>query len=432
MAAGPDILATLEPAPAPVPDSGGGARWAIAGGVAVVLLGLGLSVRVWTGGAPEVSYTRSQVARQDIQQTVSSTGTLEAVTTVDVGTQVSGRITELLVDYNDDVASGQILAQIDPVLLKAEVESAQATLTQRRASAALARQELERTEYLAAREAATPQELQVAEAATVEGNALVRSAQVALNRAQRNLEYATIVSPIDGTVVSREVEVGQTVNAGTSTPTLYTLVGDLDEMQILATVDEADIGVLKPDQAATFTVQAWPDRSFEGKVRKVRLQSTTTDSVVTYTAVIDVPNEERLLLPGMTTSVDFVVAEAENVLAVPRAALRFKPDREALPERPKGERSKAGGGQRGGESKQEAGDEEWGTVWISDEGGDLRPLRVRIGLSDAAMVEVSGEGLEEGLHVVTGQQAVGESEASSSPFQSESEGRRGPGGPGGF
>lgn len=438
-----DLIAELEPSDGqdtPGPSKAGPGKhkrkgWVLGGVALLLLLGTGLGLKQWVFTEDASSWRSSEVTLSDLKQTVSSTGTLEAVTTVDVGTQVSGRITALLVDYNDDVQAGQLLAQIDPVLLQAEVDSARATLTQRRASAALAEQELARTEFLAGREAATAQELQIDQAESVEARALVQSAQVALARAERNLEYATIVSPIQGTVVDRVVEVGQTVNAGTSAPTLYTLVGDLDEMQILATVDEADIGLVQPGQATSFTVQAWPERTFEGTVRKVRLQSTTTDSVVTYTAVIDVPNSERLLLPGMTASVDFVVAQASSVLAVPSAALRFTPDASDLPAAgppgggsPNGERSKSGGkgGGKGGRSA--SGD----TVWVLDDSGGLRPIPVQVGLSDGSKVQVSGEGLEEGLMVVTGQLVASEKSSSASPFQGESESKRGPGGPGGF
>jgi HlyD family secretion protein len=349
------------------------------------------------------------VTRADLEQTVSSTGTLEAVTTVEVGTQVSGSITRLLVDYNDDVEAGQLLAQIDPTLLSAEVDSARASLAEERAAATLADQELARTIFQADHGAASQQDLDVARAGAAQAAARVRSAQVALSRAERNLGYATIVSPIDGTVLDRLVEVGQTVNAGTSTPTLYTLAGDLEQMQILATVDEADIGLLSPGQAVSFTVQAWPERSFEGAVRQVRLQSTTTDSVVTYTAVVDVPNGDRLLLPGMTASVDFVVASVDDALTAPASALRFEPGSGAGPD--------------------DAGD----AVWTTDASGRLVPIPVQVGLSDGRNTQVTGEGLTEGTTVVTGQLASGSGgRGSSSPFQSEGEQRRGPGGPGAF
>jgi HlyD family secretion protein len=433
------------PLPAKPPVVASRRRWLIRGGLFLVVAAIGAGV--WSSLSEEApaSWKTSPVVRTDLLQTVSSTGTLEAVTTVDVGTQVSGRVTQLLVDFNDDVKAGQLLAQIDPTLLSAEVDSARAGLAQQQATAVLAAQELERVEFLTEHEASSLKELQVAQASASEAAARVTSARVALERAQRNLAYAAIVSPIDGTVVDRLVEVGQTVNAGTATPTLYTLAGDLEEMQILATVDEADIGLVSPGQSTTFTVQAWPERTFEGTVRQVRLQSTTTDSVVTYTAVVDVSNSDRLLRPGMTANVDFVVASAAGALSVPAAALRFKPGSGASrpgsgASRPRsGERRSGSGERRPGSGERRSGSAEsrprsgggrpGQAVWTTDEAGAPHRVAVEVGLSDGRFTQVSGQGVVEGLTVITGRQTGGSADGgSSSPFQGGQLAQPGPGG----
>lgn len=385
-------------------------RWLV-GGAALGVVGILAGVLAWRAltGSDQGAWRTSTVTRADLVQTVTATGTLSAVVTVDVGTQVSGRITELAVDFNDEVAEGQLLARIDPILLEADVDSARATLAMRVAERDQAEAELERMSFLAEREAASAQELLAAKSAATTARAQVQSARVALDRARRNLGYTDIVSPIDGIVVDRLVDVGQTVNAGTSAPTLYTLAGDLGQMQILATVDEADIGQVTPGLRTTFTVQAWPDATFEGQVRQVRLQSTTTDNVVTYTVVVDVDNPDHQLLPGMTANVDFVVAEARDVLTVPAAALRFRP----------AEAPRARGA----------------AVWVPGKDGALTRVPVEVGLSDGSTSEVRGKGLTEGTVVATGTTTVTEAaSSSSSPFQSEgsSRGGRRPGPPGAF
>jgi len=250
-------------------------------------------------------------------------------------------------------------------------------------------------------------ELETARAGAVTASAQVRAAEVAVERARRNRDYAVITSPIDGTVLVRDVEVGQTVNAGMSAPRLYLIAGDLSRMRILVDVDESDIGRLAPGQPVRFTVQAWPDRTFEGTVREVRLQSVVTENVVTYTVVVDVDNADRALLPGMTATVDFVVREAREALLVPNAALRFSPD--GLRPAP-----------RTGE----------GTVWVQGEGG-LRAVPVTVGLTDGRSTVVQGDGLAEGLRVVTGVSSdASPRQGATNPFQPTSQrgGRR----PGGF
>lgn len=409
-----------------------------------LLLGIGLVGALgagawWTwgrGGAP-VTWRTAAVEREDVRQIVSATGTLEAVQTVEVGAQVSGIVAALGADFNDRVTAGQVLARIDPALLEADVASAAARLAEAKAGAEQLELELARIEKLHARQAATDQEREAARADHQVALAQVRSAEVALSRARRNLGYATITAPIDGTIVQRDVEMGQTVNAGLSAPKLFLLAGDLSRMRILASVDESDIGLIKEGQAASFTVQAYPDRPFAGTVRQVRLQSSTAESVVTYTVVVDVDNAEGLLLPGMTATVEFTVAEAPDALCVTSAALRYRPDdtvtvvgastegTTASATGPTGAGAGPGGGRRG----RKGGDTNSGTLWVP-EGEGLRALPVKTGLRGAACTEVSGDGVTEGLSVVTGVErgAAGGATSSSPLGPGASGGQRRPGG----
>jgi HlyD family secretion protein len=380
--------------------------------VAILLLSV-LMGAWWLSGSDETALRTAPLAKGDVVATVNSTGALEAVTTVEVGTQVSGVIQELRVDYNDPVEAGQILAIIDPTLLEADVRSAEAQLSVRRAEYERDRAALERIEGLVAVGAATAQELEVARSAAQTSAAQSRAARVALERAQRNLSYSVITSPVTGTVLVRDVQQGQTVNAGMSAPRLFVVAGDLSQMQILATVDEADIGRVHRDQRVEFVVQAWPDRKFQGEVSEVRLQSTLTDNVVTYTVVVRVDNADLQLLPGMTATVDFVVGEARDVWVVPNAALRFSPE---------GEGPKGPGPQRGR------------GIWVQGEDDALVRMPVEVGLTDGKQTEIRGEGLAEGLAVVTGVQSADarEQRGSKSPFQSAPSQGGGPPRGGGF
>jgi HlyD family secretion protein len=420
------------------------------------------------GREPEaITWRTAQVERQDVRVLVTATGPIEAVQTVEVGAQVSGIIAALGADFNDRVTRGQVLARIDPTLLQADVAGAEARLAEAKAQAARLALALERVERLHPQRITTDDELDAARAEHAVASAQVQAAKVSLDRATRNLGYATITAPIDGTVIRRDVEVGQTVNAGFSAPKLFLLAGDLARMRILAAVDESDIGRIQEGQPATFTVQAWPDRTFQGSVRQVRLQSATAESVVTYTVVVDVDNADGALLPGMTATVEFEVERAEQTLCVPNAALRFKPDEGVAisqpPEKPAEKRVEAGGqpgdagtpgpgggeaggsnteavasgsatgpartggrggevspsgrpqegrGRGGGRSRDKGGG---GASIYVPEGDGLRAVPVTIGLRGAACVAVSGEGVEEGMTVVTGVER-GDASAPSSPL----------------
>ena len=428
------------------------------------------------------AYRFVELARGDIRSTVSSTGNLQAVLTVQVGTQVSGQISQIFVDYNDHVSANQLMARIDPTLLQQAVRSSEADLTRSRAELAQAEQTLTRTEGLAAQGAATQEALDAARLARDVAQAARTSAEVAVERARQNLTYSEIRSPVDGVVLVRTAEVGQTVAASLSAPQLFLIAGDLSQMEILAAVDESDIGKIHVGQKAEFTVQAYPDETFEGTVRQVRLQSTTLENVVNYTVAVSVVNEEGKLLPGMTATVDFLVSEAKDVFKVPNAALRFRPTEEMIAilremraareaseagthgaagsadsagaadstggRRRGGERmagdgmaapgerrvASTGGGGRtaAGEAQRGGGTGTWrsgatdrGVLWHLDATGKPVPLPVRTGLTDGQNTEVTGPGLEEAMQVIAGV-TTGSKTASTSPFQSNAAPRFGP------
>lgn len=391
----------------------------------LLLLAAGGGLWWWFHPAEEAPVWRLEaIERADVQSVVTATGLLEAVRTVEVGTQVSGLIDELLVDFNDPVTAGQVIARIDDALLKADVASARASFDIAAAELAQAKLDSARLEALVPKGAASAEELEQARTALSLAEARQRAARVTLDRAETNLRYATIRSPIDGTVVRRDVELGQTVNAGMSAPTLFLLAGDLTKMQVLAAVDEADIGRVAKDQPVEVRVRTWPDDSFPGRVSQVRLQSTTVESVVTYTVVVEVENPDGRLLPGMTADLDFVVETAPQALCVAASALRFQPEATQLAAAPPsaGEKGEKGRGGRGGKRSGSR------TLWTVGADGLLNPLPVKTGLVGRTCTVVEGEGLSEGLEVVAGVERSESSAAGASPFQrSPTSGR-----PGGF
>jgi HlyD family secretion protein len=368
--------------------------------------------------APAFRFTT--VERGDLQAIVSATGTLNAVTTVSVGTQVSGQVSALLVDFNDHVKKGQLLARIDPTIAQQGVADAQANLEKLQAQANQASRDQSRNRELSSEGLLARSELEQGGATLQVAEAGERSARIALHRAQQNLSYTSIYAPIDGVVVERNVNNGQTVAASLSAPQLFLIANDLAHMRILAQVGESDIDQIKQGQSARFTVQALPGRTFTGTVQQVRLQSTTVDNVVNYTVVVTVENPDGRLLPGMTARVDFLVKSAVNVLKVANAALRYKPSAELLaqlgaaptptsPATPAGSdrvartegasdgvraRRDRGSGSRGGNSL--------GTLYSLDPGGKLQVARVRTGISDGTSTEVQGQKVTEGMKVIDG------------------------------
>lgn len=395
---------------------------------------------------PPPNWKTSPVTQRDVQKVVSSTGALTADPSIDVGTQVSGIVAELLVDFNDKVAAGQVLARIDPTLLEADVAAANARLSEATAHQGQVALELSRIEALHQKQAATDQELELSKANAAVADAQVRTAKVAVDRTRRNLDYATITAPVAGTIIKRSVTLGQTVNAGFSAPTLFSLAKDLEHMIILANVDESDVGLVHEGQTAKFTVQAWPDRTFVGTVRQVRMDAKLEQGVVTYTTVIAVDNPDGVLFPSMTATVEFIVSEAIGVLCAPNAALRFKPDAGTVTvgEVPEGSMASAdagtsgggggsggsmsGGGRGGGSSRKKGGEPTSGVLWTPDQAA-LRAMTVKTGIRGSECTEVSAEGLVADTEVVLGVDRSADVKTAS-PFSTK--GAAGPGKPGGF
>lgn len=350
------------------------------------------AVGIWILSGPkgkgDISLETASVARVDIHNSVTATGTVEPVTLVEVGTQVSGIIDKLYVDYNDHVKAGQLIAEMDKVTLESELEQAEAQLSSSKTEYEYREKEYLRTKKLYEKELVSDAEYDEAKYLYETARNAYEQNQASITGVRRNLGYATITSPIDGVVISRAVEEGQTVAAGFETPTLFTIANDLRDMQVVADVDEADIGYVAEGQRVEFTVDAYPDDIFTGNVRQVRLEATTESSVVTYEVVISAANPELKLKPGLTANVTIYTLDRQNVCAVPSKALRFAPDPGLI--------SKLGLSISG----VPAGAAASGTVWVLD-GQTLRPTAVSTGASDGDMTEILS-GLHEGEQVVLG------------------------------
>ena len=407
----------------------------VAGILALALIGAG----IWkfTAKPPAPAFTAAKVQRGDVAKTITATGKLQAVTTVQVGTQVSGTVSDIYVDFNSQVKKGQIIARLDPSQLQAQLTQAQANLTSAQMSvqsgtAAVAAAEAaveaaaanvqrlqsavddaqlnqDRTRQLVEEKVAARRDLETAQAAynqavaqrqqgaaqvnqaraqaqsarsqLAQARAQVAQAGAAVQLASVNLEKSIIRAPIDGVVTARNVDVGQTVAASFQAPVLFLIAHDLTRMQVLADIDEADVGQLQTGNPVTFTVDAFPTDSFNGQISQVRLEPQAVQNVVTYTAVIDVPNPDQKLKPGMTANITATVQEHEDVLTIPAAALRFRPPSEGgeQPSQP-ATRSRRAGGQ---------------TVYRV-EGTELKPVQVRLGLTDGIVTEIISGDLHEG------------------------------------
>jgi HlyD family secretion protein len=307
--------------------------------IVLVAVGAGAGAYYMRKGAPEPVVSTFPITRGDIVDAVQSTGTLEAVETVDVGTQVSGVVDAMYADFNSIVKKGQVIARLDPSIIQTQIEQARANvvrseadLDRLRVSLADAKQKLERAKELAGRQLIAKTELEAAELNVRTAESQIRSSEAGLTQARSqlntqevNLGHTVIKAPIDGIVISRSVDQGQTVAASMNAPVLYVLAADLTQMQVLANIDESDVGRMRPGQAVHFRVDAYPTETFTGAVQQVRLLPTTVQNVVTYQTVISVPNPEYKLKPGMTATVTIEVARKNNVLRLPSAALRFRP-----------------------------------------------------------------------------------------------------------
>ena len=353
----------------------------IAVGVIVIV-----AVAAWamSGGKKEedINFKEEKVGLKTLQNSVTATGTIEAVTSVTVGTQVSGIVNKLYVDYNSQVKKGQVIAELDKTNLLSELNTAKANLASAQSSLNYQAANMERYKTLYKKGLVSADEYENALLTYRQAKEQVASSKENVQRAQTNLGYATITSPIDGTVISKSVEEGQTVAASFNTPELFTIAKDLTNMQVVANVDEADIGGVKEGDRVTFTVDAYPDDTFEGTVKQVRLEATTTNNVVTYEVVISAPNADLKLKPGLTANVTIYTQERSGVLAVANKALRFTPTKETVGKDMKIVDCK-------GKNK----------VWTLN-GNTLTAHPVTIGQSDGINTEIT-KGLKQGDKIVT-------------------------------
>ncbi|MBN2053370.1 efflux RND transporter periplasmic adaptor subunit [bacterium] len=357
-------------------------------------------------------YQTTVISRGDIENTITATGTLSAIGTVNVGAQVSGTLTTVEVDFNDRVAAGQVLARLDTALFDASVRDAQAGKAKAVALLHKAQAEFKRNKSLFEKGFISETEYLSYETDLETAEAGVQSADAALHRARINLDYAIVRAPIDGTIIERSVDAGQTIASSLQAPQLFIIAEDLSKMQIEVDVDESDIGLITEGLAVRFEVQAFPDRSFTGIVRQIRLQPTTISNVVTYTVVVDSSNEDRVLLPGMTATVDFLLDQKKDVLLVPNSALTLKPSTEMM-ELMRARRAVRGdshggagggmgmGGEGGGFNYSEAG-----RLFVLQEDGSPRVALVETGVTDGVNTEIvrilRGDEDLEGVPVITG------------------------------
>lgn len=353
--------------------------------IAVVVIVI-VAVAAWamSGGKKEedINFKEEKVALKTLQNSVTATGTIEAVTSVTVGTQVSGIVNKLYVDYNSQVKKGQVIAELDKTNLLSELNTAKANLASAQSSLNYQAANMERYKTLYKKGLVSADEYENALLTYRQAKEQVASSKENVQRAQTNLGYATITSPIDGTVISKSVEEGQTVAASFNTPELFTIAKDLTNMQVVANVDEADIGNVKEGDRVTFTVDAYPDDTFEGTVKQVRLEATTTNNVVTYEVVISAPNADLKLKPGLTANVTIYTQERSGVLAVANKALRFTPTKETV-----------------GKDKKIVDCKGKNKVWTLN-GNTLTAHPVTIGQSDGINTEIT-KGLKQGDKIVT-------------------------------
>ena len=364
--------------------------------VLLVALGAWYLVKKENGGP---QYKTAAVHRADVEATVTATGTVNAVTTVLVGTQVSGTINALYVDYNSLVKKGQLLAQIDPATLQAQVNqakanllNAEANLKKSEASLADARRTYERNKQLIAKNFIAQSDVDTSETnvetnvAQVESSrALVLQNKAALDQAETNLRYTKILSPVNGIVISRNIDVGQTVAASFQTPTLFTIAEDLTKMQIDTSVDEADIGNVKVGQEVRFTVDGYPDTNFMGKVFEIRNAAVIVQNVVTYDVVVQVSNNDLKLKPGMTANVSIITARRNGVVVVPNSALRFHPQDQ--------------GSESSNVQKRPAKENRGPAVWVL-ENNKPKKIQIAVGISDGSFTQVTSGTLKEGQEVI--------------------------------
>lgn len=365
-----------------------------------------LAVWLLSGGKKEekITFDTAAVAPANIMNSITATGTIEPVTSVTVGTQVSGIVSKLFVDYNSVVKKGQVIAELDKTNLMSQLNTAKTQLATAQSQLNYQTANYKRYKTLFEKGLVAADDFDNAKLSYTQAKEQVASAKEEVQRAQTNLGYATITSPIDGVVLSKSVEEGQTVAASFSTPELFTIAQDLTNMQVVADVDEADIGDVKEGERVTFTVDAYPDDTFEGEVKQVRQEATTTNNVVTYEVVISAPNADLKLKPGLTANVTIYTAERKGVLSVPSKALRFIPQKETV-----------------GKMKIVDVANAKNKVWTI-EGNSIVAHKVNIGMTDGTNTQIVG-GIAEGTKVITGLNVTGgeekmpmEAQGEKSPF----------------
>lgn len=374
--------------------------------IAAVAAIAALAVWLLSGGKKEetITFDTAAVAPANIMNSITATGTIEPVTSVTVGTQVSGIVSKLFVDYNSVVKKGEVIAELDKTNLMSQLNTAKTQLATAQSQLNYQTANYKRYKTLFEKGLVAADDFDNAKLSYTQAKEQVVSAKEEVQRAQTNLGYATITSPIDGVVLSKSVEEGQTVAASFSTPELFTIAQDLTNMQVVADVDEADIGDVKEGERVTFTVDAYPDDTFEGEVKQVRQEATTTNNVVTYEVVISAPNADLKLKPGLTANVTIYTAERKGVLSVPSKALRFTPQKETV-----------------GKMKIVDVANAKNKVWTI-EGNSIVAHKVNIGMTDGTNTQIVG-GIAEGTKVITGLNVMGgeekmpmESQGEKSPF----------------
>ena len=393
------------------------------GVIIVALLVVLFVIRRCTSGNAS-TYQTANVTRGPITQLVTATGTLNPVVNVQVGSQVSGNIAKLNADFNSQVKAGQVVAQIDPMLFQAAVTQAEGDVASAQAALELAKVNAVRIQKLFTEKNSSQQDLDQANANLHQAEANVKIKQGALDKAKADLEHCTITSPVDGVVISRNVDVGQTVAASLQAPVIFQIANDLTKMQIDSNVAEADVGAVEVGQDVDFTVDAFPTRTFHGKVVQVRNAPITVQNVVTYDTVIGVDNKELKLKPGMTANVSIIIAYKDNVLQLKNAALRFRPpDAAAQPRSASTAAGPTGGAQRPGSgsaagrpggARQHTPER---TVYVLSYGRP-KPVQIKTGISDGIVTEVT-DGLKEGDSVITAEltsAATPSSSPSTNPF----------------
>ena len=382
--------------------------WMAVGAVAVI------AIVVWalSGGKKEeeVTFESAKVERQNIHTTITATGTIEPVTSVTVGTQVSGIVSKLYVDYNSVVKKGQVIAELDRTNLTSELNRAKAELTSAQSTLSYETANFQRYQTLFNKGLVSANDYESAKLSYEKARQTVNSARESVQKAQTNLGYATITSPIDGVVLSKSVEEGQTVAASFNTPELFNIAQDLTDMRVIANIDEADIGGVKEGQRVTFTVDAFPDDKFEGTVTQVRQEATTTSNVVTYEVVIGAPNKDLKLKPGLTANVTIYTLEKNDVLAVPSKALRFMPNEALL---------------KKGEQIEDVDAPQ--KVWTM-EGNTFKAHKVETGITNGMLTEIVS-GIKEGAEVlvdfnISGGEAEQAGQQAQNPFMPRPRGNR--------